>query len=245
MNIKSLALALTALATAGSVHAANLVTNGSFETVAPGSPASFEFGNSFIFPNNVTGWSSPSTGAYNLYFDAATATTADAVSRFPGEQQRLSQLPSLSPDGGNFIALDGDTGANGPVQQLVNGLTAGKSYSVKFYWAGTQLSNRTGETTEQLFVTFGGDTQSTAVVTNPTHGFQGWYAENFSFTAHSSSQLLSFLSIGTPNGLPPVALLDGVSVAGVPEASTWVMLIAGFGLVGAAARRRRRTAATA
>lgn len=31
------------------------------------------------------------------------------------------------------------------------------------------------------------------------------------------------------------------SFNGVPEASTWVMLIAGFGLVGAAARRRRTT----
>ena len=38
------------------------------------------------------------------------------------------------------------------------------------------------------------------------------------------------------------AVLDDVSFAaaggGVPEASTWAMLIAGFGLVGAAMRRR-------
>ena len=243
MIAKTFAFAATALLAAGSASAANLVTNGSFETVTPGSPASFEFGASFLYPTNVTGWSSPATNAFNLYFDAATATTADAVTRFPGEQQRLSQLPSLSPDGGNFIGIDGDTGFNGPVEQLVSGLTAGKSYSVKFYWAGTQLSNRTGETTEQIFVTFGGDTQATGVAVNPTHGFQGWYSENFTFTAHSSSQLLSFLSIGTPNGLPPIALLDGVSVTGVPEAATWAMLVAGFGLVGFAARRRTRAVA--
>ena len=30
-----------------------------------------------------------------------------------------------------------------------------------------------------------------------------------------------------------------VSVAGVPEAETWAMLIAGFGAIGAAQRRRR------
>ncbi len=33
------------------------------------------------------------------------------------------------------------------------------------------------------------------------------------------------------------------NVAGVPEAATWAMLISGFGLVGAAARRRRAVAA--
>jgi hypothetical protein len=41
--------------------------------------------------------------------------------------------------------------------------------------------------------------------------------------------------------------IGGVITAndGVPEASTWAMLIAGFGLVGAAARRRKATAVTA
>jgi hypothetical protein len=37
--------------------------------------------------------------------------------------------------------------------------------------------------------------------------------------------------------------VDNVSVAAVPESATWAMLITGFGLVGAAARRRRAVAA--
>ena len=37
--------------------------------------------------------------------------------------------------------------------------------------------------------------------------------------------------------------VDNVSVSAVPETSTWAMLIAGFGLVGAAARRRRAVTA--
>jgi len=36
-------------------------------------------------------------------------------------------------------------------------------------------------------------------------------------------------------------LIDGVVFALIPEASTWAMLIAGFGLVGFAARRRQPT----
>lgn len=37
--------------------------------------------------------------------------------------------------------------------------------------------------------------------------------------------------------------VDGASVTSVPEAATWTMLIVGFGLVGAAARRRSAVAA--
>ncbi len=37
----------------------------------------------------------------------------------------------------------------------------------------------------------------------------------------------------------------GLQVSAVPEASTWVMMIAGFGVAGAAARRRRRDRPTA
>jgi hypothetical protein len=42
------------------------------------------------------------------------------------------------------------------------------------------------------------------------------------------------LATGTSDGVPP---------GGVPEPATWAMLILGFGLVGAAARRRREVAA--
>ncbi|MGH6911978.1 MAG: PEPxxWA-CTERM sorting domain-containing protein, partial [Phenylobacterium sp.] len=67
----------------------------------------------------------------------------------------------------------------------------------------------------------------------------------FNFTATSNSQLLTFLSVGTPSGLPPIALLDGVSLTMVPEPSTWAMMLLGFGGIGAMIRRRRQTLATA
>jgi hypothetical protein len=44
--------------------------------------------------------------------------------------------------------------------------------------------------------------------------------------------------------LPPFALLDGVSIKGVPEPSTWAMMVLGFSLLGYAGFRRRRTAAS-
>lgn len=237
--------AVMALGGAGQAKA-NLVTNGGFENVTV--DHSVEFGASYNYPNAIVGWSSPSTNAFNLLFvDPATATTVDADTRYTAsEHQRLApSFGGASPDGGKFVALDGDTSFNGPLQQTITGLTAGKSYAVSFYWAATQLSNRTGQTTEQLFVSLGSQTKNTGVVTNPSQGFQGWFKEKLVFTATSTSELLSFLSIGTPGGLPPMALLDGVDMEQVPEPATLALLgtgLAGFGLV---ARRRRRQSAVA
>lgn len=47
------------------------------------------------------------------------------------------------------------------------------------------------------------------------------------------------------NYLLLAATADGSPVGGVPEPGTWALLIAGFGLVGAAARRRRDVAVSA
>lgn len=46
---------------------------------------------------------------------------------------------------------------------------------------------------------------------------------------------------GGSQGFADTWLVRGEAVAGVPEASTWAMLVAGFGLVGAATRRRAAT----
>ena len=214
----------------------NLVTNGNFET---GYSVSTEFNTGFNAASGPTGWTSAAPG-FNLYLDPTTATTVDAISQYSSEQQRLApSFTGASPAGGYFVALDGDVNANGALSQLLSGLTVGKKYDVSFYWAATQLSNRSGETTERLDVSFGGTTQSTATITNPSQGFSGWQGETFSFIAGAATQTLSFLSVGTPTGLPPMAVLDGVSVTAVPEPATWALMLAGFGMVGFAVRRRR------
>lgn len=143
----------------------------------------------------------------------------------------LNTVPATSPDGGNFLALDGGQGyAGGGISQLITGMTVGDSYSVTFDWAAGQQHGYTGDTTEQLQVSLGTDIQTTKVIDNPSHGFSGWMSKTFTFTAYNSQEVLNFLAIGTPSGEPPIVLLDGVSVSAVPEPSA--VLLMGLGLVG-------------
>lgn len=68
----------------------------------------------------------------------------------------------------------------------------------------------------------------------------GWLSQTYNFTATSASSVLSFTSLAETASGPA---LDNVAIAdvtaAVPEASTWAMLIAGFGIAGASLRRRR------
>jgi hypothetical protein len=249
MGIKLLSAIAVALAVGTSAHATEFVQNGGFETLGAGAPASgsFEFGASYKYANGVANWTSASTSAFNVYFvNDGTATTTDADTRFSpangGEHgQFLYSVPGgASPQGGNFVALDGDGGYNGAITQTINGLTIGQTYTLSFDWAAAQFADRQGDTTEQIQVGFGGQSFLTDVKNNASQGSNGWFTETTTFTATSSSQVLSFLSVGTPAGLPPVALLDGVSLTGgVPEPATWAMMLVGFGGLGALLRHRR------
>jgi hypothetical protein len=239
--LSSVALAASmALAIGSTAHAAtNLITNGSFET---GPAANTEFGAGYG-GQLVAGWTgghgSPSTDL-QYYFVGGTQSTVSATTQFSEGNQDFRSNFVLSPDGGNFVALDGDPAASGAISQTLTGLEIGKTYTLTFDWAASQLRNRTGPTTEQLAVSFGGQTFSTAVVSVPSEGFVGWNVVTMFFTPTSTTQTLRFLSIGTPTGLPPMAALDGVSLT-VPEPATWAMMLVGFGGIGAMIRRRRQT----
>ena len=128
---------------------------------------------------------------------------------------------------------------------MINGLTIGRKYVVKFYQAAGQQQGFGGSTTERWSVSLGGENFLSSLFSLPEGGGGPWEKQSAVFTATSTSQVLSFLAIGTPGGQPPISMLDGVSLSAVPEPASWAMLIMGFGLVGAAARRRRVTAVAA
>ncbi len=254
MSFKTIALGLAALVAAGSASATNLVTNGNFNLYGTPGPNDVTGSNNAVNLGDdseyVVGWTLKNhadiAGQGWYYADGAADVCQFGYCGWAihGPANGSNNGFGLSPDGGALVEIDGGGDYRASLDQTINGLVAGKKYDVKFYWAGGQQSCCGGTTTEQLIVSLGGSSQSTAVWNNPERGFSGWFSESFRFTAGGSSEVLSFLAIGTPYGQPPVVLLDGVSLqAAVPEASTWAMLIAGFGLVGAAARRRRVVAA--
>ncbi len=130
-----------------------------------------------------------------------------------------------------------DMNGNGPatLSQTINTI-AGRSYTLRFDVSG----NPDTTTLRSMNYSAGSLTgsYSTLAVNRPLV----WVPVSATFVASSPNTLVSFAA--TSAGPWGVAL-DNVSVTlnAIPEPSTWVMLIAGFGLVGVSARRRRTVAA--
>lgn len=240
MRISTLTLGLSVVALSAFVASAapaNLVTNGGFE--ASSYTQNNQFGMGFG-GQGVTGWTA--TNGYNLYEFGGTQSTTNAISQFgyTGKEYFPTVANVASPNGGNFVALDGDPKFESAISQTIKGLIVGKIYKLAFDWAGTQLRSRSGATTESLQVTLGKDlNKTTKVVKVGSQGFVGWIGQSYTFKASTTSELLNFLSIGSPSGLPPVAFLDGVSLTqNVPEPAALGLI--GLGLAGLALRTRRR-----
>jgi hypothetical protein len=234
------ALALWAVAVAA--QATQLVTNGSFETLTNG------YGQ-IGYNTNATGWT---TTGYNFVFNASNATSGvpgyyNPVSLWGTANGGVNPI-TASPDGGNFIAADGAYEV-GAISQTINGLTAGQKYSVSFYWAAAQQYTYNGATTDMWTVDLASSaltsntqagSQSTSITNLASHAFSGWQYDTMTFTATAATDVLSFLSTGTPSGVPPFALLDGVSMVAVPEPSGAALMIVGvLALAGLRIARRR------
>ncbi|MGI4877995.1 MAG: hypothetical protein ACRYG4_10990, partial [Janthinobacterium lividum] len=115
----TLAIVAGVAVAAPAIATTNLVTNGGFEE---GYVNNTEFGTSFPSGAAPTDWTA---SGYNLFFSSATATTVSAVSTYGPHAQTIWVAPA-SPNGGNFVALDGDSTVAGPMSQFISGLTAGK-----------------------------------------------------------------------------------------------------------------------
>lgn len=225
----------------------NLVINGDFELTTNGTDKQLGANTQWReYKTDAEDWDS---NGYNFLYSPGSADTEGAANQYNGFDDKLklwsdknggvNAMPDTSPTGGNFLALDGGHLVD-PVVQLISGLTMGEDYDVSFWWAAAQQEGYYGPTTEQLQVSLGGQSFTTEVYELPDRGFSGWMHQTFTFTADSISPVLSFLAIGTPAGLPPFTLLDGVTMQAtvVPELST--CLIGSILACGLAFRRCRR-----
>jgi Protein of unknown function (DUF642)/PEP-CTERM motif len=257
MKIKLVALSVTALTFCAAVPASatQFIANGGFEDSQ--FAVNTAFGSWYPTSGLPTGTGVTSWTGYgdDIYFIAGTQSTVSPYDPFNPNDTFAANYPSfdtLSPQGGNFVVIDGDQTVidGGPIQgslyQTISGLITGDTYQLTFSYAATQLQYFTGPTTEQLQVTFGTEVVSTPILDNASMGFTGWKSATFSLTATAASEVLTFLSIGTPGGIPPAMALDGVSLTGgVPEPGTWAMMLLGFTGIGGVAWMRRRRSFTA
>jgi hypothetical protein len=217
------ASATTLLMFAAAAHADSLVTNGSFETNTGAGQLGYN--------TTATGWSVSGGYAFLLAPGTGDTTGADGqygnLSLWGPNNGSNNGLPAASPDGGYYLGADADF-QQAPIQQTINGLTVGDMYQVGFWWAGAQQYTFNGLTYEQWQVSLGSETNSTVTVADASNGFTGWQYQTFDYTATSTSEVLSFFAQGSPQGPPPFALLDGVSLSQTPEPGSLPLLFTGL-----------------
>jgi hypothetical protein len=239
-----------------SVGKADFITNGNFTQTTLTTSGQVTFNPAVT---QVAGWwtGTGATLAFLYFPGTQNAQLSDQFTEYGVNYFQIypgitNTIPSSPPGGGNFIAVDGDASFVNSFTQTVNGLTPGTQYTLTFYQAAGQEAGYTGTTTEQWQVTFGTQTLLSTMLTDPSHDFVPWEQQTLTFTATNTSQYLTFLALGTPDGLPPIVMLADVSLNGgappvgpvsAPEPSTVGLFASGLaGIIFAVARIRKRRA---
>ncbi len=227
MTARALSLAFCVLSasfalSATSTNAAAIV-NGGFEADAASVPPAG------VYYGAITGWNSPG------YLEAAGYYSA-------------------APPEGRIFALIGNGIDGGSTQrsQTITGLMSGASYTVKFWLAGEDFVIPGAVEQVDVFMTSGSasalQTYSAPVSSNTTPFGSGplwdhWSSFNYSFVANATSATINFMQTTATRGSGDTGI-DNISISGgVPEPTTWALMVGGFGLAGAALRRRRATVA--
>jgi hypothetical protein len=212
-----------------SLAQANLVLNGSFENTTATQTDQFL--------GKVANWSNSDIGE-----GIVLPSWYSSMLLFPSFNVGVAgALPQSSPDGGNWVFSDGDY-RNSAITQTLTGLTPGATYAVSF-WEGLIQDTEPnitvpGPVSGYWHVALGSNAGNGAFMTGngATLSFTNWQQETLLLKANSSTEVLSFLAVGT--GDPPLVLLDGVNVTELPEPAT-------LGLAAGAVYRRRRWQAPA
>ncbi len=132
--------------------------------------------------------------------------------------------------GVNSVDLNGSK--KGEIHQTLT-TVAGQEYQFSFELAGNFQG---GIAIKNLSVNIGSNGLYSFDTTGKSAGNMGWTKYSTTFVAVSSATTLSFAS-NSSGAYGPV--IDNVSVTAVPEPESLAMLLAGLGLMGMIARRRK------
>ena len=210
-----LALASASLSAIPTVASAQIV-NGGFEDPVIADPCC----NTVVAPGSILGWD----------------VTAGDINVVNGTYSSDPYPTNLAYEGLQYLDLVGQSGS-GSIEQTF-ATVAGQLYKLTFAYSNNIFGGAPVASANYLVATVGG----AVVHTGATAQNLNWVVETAYFTG-TGSDTLSFTSIlDAQNGS---IFLDAVSIAAVPEPSTWAMMIFGFGLAGMAIRRRKRKLAFA
>jgi hypothetical protein len=213
------AVALAAALGASASFAANLIQDGGFET-----------------PDIGDVWYQTFTSPFPTPLDSWTPSNVDIVSSLgaPGNAPAYQGVQYLDLVG---TGPDGTELSTGMISQTF-GTVAGQTYTLSFAYSNNPWSTSTASASVSVDGLSGGVTHDTSTTTD-----LDWLTYTNTFVATSSSATLTFIeTVGSNNG---GVLIDAVSVAGVPEASTWAMMLAGFAGLSLLGYRARRASALA
>jgi hypothetical protein len=219
------ATAALAIGAATSAGAATLV-NGGFED----GPA-LNFGTYYRGPLAPDGWSRVAGYEAPDILDNSYHQTGAGFAQLLG-----------SHSGSRYLDMNGASPSGG-IYQDITGLAVGSTVTIS-YWVAQWAQNSAGSLTASLI---GTDAEAKVVNVPYAPGAQSaaWTLYTLSGVAQSDTVRVQFVgysgstSIGAPG-------LDDVSLSvtgGAPEPAAWALMIAGFGLTGAALRRRSAAAA--
>jgi hypothetical protein len=170
-----------------------------------------------------------------------------------------------TPYGVGMIDLDGSTSNSGVLSTSLYAVSTGQRVSLSFDASGNQrggddanfrwaFGTPGGLQYNDVSYSAGGDliaagsafTTGYSVTKFTQAANDPWRHYSFQFTAGSNGMVRAFIDVGSNDNVGP--LIDNfsfsiVTPAAVPEPAAWALMIAGFGLSGAALRRRRALAA--
>jgi hypothetical protein len=204
------------VAAATSAHAATVLTQ-SFETPSLGTGSGAYAYGSQPFGGSPTVPSADLSGSGAQFLGASGIAADGSAFGF-----------SKAPDGKQVAFIQSYNGTGGTIAQFFD-TVVGQAYHVTFDAAVRPFSTGTNPIIVSSF-----EKDSTPLTVTST----AWTQYTFDFVSTQVANGIGFYGSALPGD--STVGIDAVTVTTVPEPASWAMMLAGFGLVGFAMRRRQR-----